>query len=1390
MLAIVVAFSCSAGYDQHISLSDVCSVVIGLLGTGEAYGSGDDREDSWKSAFAQASTVQMARCATAHGASALNEQLACGNYGPCAKSCCIMKADAGAGEQMIVSTGSSDRETPADARSSASDVAFDSDFASTTDASSESHEVPLPTAGNLPPAPSAILKSVITSVLYQNEPSSIVEMRQWLVEAEALQLPSNPLDEIMSFLAAKGVPSVELSGRHEVAGQRNNARDRFQSGEVHVAVISDAASTGVSLHAPQPIHRDSRGRCAVRPRLHVTLELNWSADRQIQQLGRTHRTGQACPPEHVLLVTDVCGEKRFVSTVARRLRSLGALSGDGGGIADGKWHEVLQSYETEQGSEALMHMYSALGFALAVPIGIETDANADLHSPTRAAASLRAYLRYRVPTLPKPDSAAEQQTTAAGLMSEKRKRDSHGSCGRTAVATTRLSAAGNTTTREDGRESEDDEDMRDDDDHDAPREFFDADWELADAAGLAYSTSSGPFAFQGTEPKPFRAACGSGEDDLLDRCSGISCPISARDAKVQRARLLAALQRAGEHLLPDATMRPAATAHSQVCKSRGITSPMVSALISDTVGRRNEGCKIAREAVPEQQVSSSTSGCGAPMLRSKAASVTLFLNRLLGLALGDQSLLLHFFNFLLSRAVRRAHRDGILDRGVEIMCSPMLIASAVLLPEVRSLPRDGKSPLMCASSIPASSPETSSTAAAQQGSSTLASPSQPSLGASPSILLRGGSGAGGGSTWLPTSSISSVGAATGKESISRADGKLKCLSSQASPHPVGDNTSAPLLLLKLIPCAMNATTINFVSSPELPCSAQLSLLGDATSRAAEVQMAGAVRAEVSSQHRGNFYKLKDHKAGDQRRTVDGSADAAEVESVLPPIVFAVPASLPNSDEGAAVSSGGMMSVGDVKAGSLKVMGPIGGPLPYLNSQSALASYGYTQLEDHERAVGMWHACVATTACPEKECFLLCGPVHPYLPRLQRTTSGLPRVLRVTLISGQVAVGLVVPREQIASMFHSYGRFNLEAPRRSPTEIGRGMATSAAASHAACGRNVDLLDGGQRGSLFSFNGNDPGVTVGSSHRDCPHLGGAVSGTSGGSQEDDNEIGGLDIDGGEVHSRWMQHVEDAFRSQRRLQQLLPSSGDDERKGWQECWTTIKEHETLDLEPDEMIERKVRAEEVKEFALQVQRSKRARETVARRSVSHGRSDVLGVLRGLPNATSAETSEPGASTGGGMDLMMLAESTVRPDLSELTSPIHLMPSASSDAANSAQNTCLHLGSCASTSAASPTSSLAASGTSSPTFVNASANFAEATRGISSSGVSKAFPAGCCESFFSSGSIHEVRSPPVMSKACRPGSFMPAFRAARAPAAMQRAAAQDALHPLLQVTTTRTPKP
>ena len=61
-------------------------------------------------------------------------------------------------------------------------------------------------------------------------------------------------------------------------------------------------------------------------RRHYLVEPGWRADNAIQGLGRSHRAAQACAPFFRVCTTDVHGEKRFTSTIARRLDTLGALT--------------------------------------------------------------------------------------------------------------------------------------------------------------------------------------------------------------------------------------------------------------------------------------------------------------------------------------------------------------------------------------------------------------------------------------------------------------------------------------------------------------------------------------------------------------------------------------------------------------------------------------------------------------------------------------------------------------------------------------------------------------------------------------------------------------------------------------------------------------------------------------------------------------------------------------------------------------------------------------------------------------------------------------------------------------------------------------------------------
>jgi len=165
-----------------------------------------------------------------------------------------------------------------------------------------------------------------------------------------LQLPANPLDDLIdelggedavaemsgrSFRMVRDKKTGQIQKRSRLAQARkeqggnidsiNNVENRaFQKGQKLFAIITEAASAGISLHADRrelnpPIY-------SPRKRRMLCLELPWAADKAVQQLGRVHRSNQLHAPSFVCIVTDLGGEARFVSAVTQRLRQLGAMT--------------------------------------------------------------------------------------------------------------------------------------------------------------------------------------------------------------------------------------------------------------------------------------------------------------------------------------------------------------------------------------------------------------------------------------------------------------------------------------------------------------------------------------------------------------------------------------------------------------------------------------------------------------------------------------------------------------------------------------------------------------------------------------------------------------------------------------------------------------------------------------------------------------------------------------------------------------------------------------------------------------------------------------------------------------------------------------------------------
>jgi predicted RNA methylase len=127
----------------------------------------------------------------------------------------------------------------------------------------------------------------------------------------------------------------------------------FMDDTKRILIFSDAGGTGRSYHA----ELSARNR---RLRVHYLLEPGWKADAAIQGLGRTNRTNQAQPPLFRPIATDVKAEKRFLSTIARRLDTLGAITRGQRQTGGQGLFRPEDNLESQYGRDALRQLYTLL----------------------------------------------------------------------------------------------------------------------------------------------------------------------------------------------------------------------------------------------------------------------------------------------------------------------------------------------------------------------------------------------------------------------------------------------------------------------------------------------------------------------------------------------------------------------------------------------------------------------------------------------------------------------------------------------------------------------------------------------------------------------------------------------------------------------------------------------------------------------------------------------------------------------------------------------------------------------------------------------------------------------------------------------------------------------
>jgi hypothetical protein len=163
-----------------------------------------------------------------------------------------------------------------------------------------------------------------------------VAVKNDLIERAEQEFPPSP-DPIAMIQKEFGKDKVSVITGNESPKVRRQMMEDFQQGIRKIAVISGAGKTGISLHHVTETPGGAKGR-----RHLILADYEWSATNFKQELGRVDRSGQASAPKITALTLGSAAEKKFISTIANRMKTLGAVSK---GAAESTGTGALEHFE-------------------------------------------------------------------------------------------------------------------------------------------------------------------------------------------------------------------------------------------------------------------------------------------------------------------------------------------------------------------------------------------------------------------------------------------------------------------------------------------------------------------------------------------------------------------------------------------------------------------------------------------------------------------------------------------------------------------------------------------------------------------------------------------------------------------------------------------------------------------------------------------------------------------------------------------------------------------------------------------------------------------------------------------------------------------------------------